>query len=52
MALSAFDDKSRKPGKKELTEVLGRSYSHWVTLQEHVCSEFAPVINSPPCHDV
>jgi hypothetical protein len=43
MALSAFDDKSRKPRAAELKSVLGRSDVHWGGLVAHLAAEYAPL---------
>lgn len=43
MALSAFDDKSKKPTAADIQEVLGRAGAHWTGLISHVASEFPPV---------
>lgn len=43
MALSAFDDKSKKPGAGDLEKMLGRSSAHWDALIAHIASEYAPL---------
>lgn len=43
MALSAFDDKTKKPTAAELEEMLGRTSAHWVELLAHVSTECAPL---------
>jgi hypothetical protein len=43
MALSAFDDKSKKPGKSDLEKTLGRTYTHWNNLMAHIAAEYAPL---------
>jgi hypothetical protein len=43
MALSAFDDKSKKPGNKDLERTLGRTNTHWVNLMTHIKAEYAPL---------
>lgn len=43
MALSAFDDKSKKPTKQALKTTLGRTTTHWDDLVAHVASEYAPL---------
>ena len=42
MALSAFDDKSKKPATGDLKETLGRTHVHWDNLTAHIAAEFAP----------
>lgn len=43
MALSAFADKSKKPKKQELKEMLGRSSASWETLIEWAAGEYQPL---------
>jgi hypothetical protein len=43
MALSAFDDKSNKPGAGELKRMLGRTSTHWDDLKTHLAAEYAPL---------
>ena len=43
MALSAFDDKSKKPTKQALKTTLGPTTTHWDDLVAHVASEYAPL---------
>jgi len=43
MALSALDDKSRKPNKAMLAETLGRSGALWEKLVDHLKSEYQPL---------
>lgn len=43
MALSTFDDRSRAPREREVEEALGRSYSLWLALKEHVAETHAPI---------
>ncbi len=43
MALSAFDNKDKKPTKAQLTKVLGRSSSAWDDLVDFVSREFPPI---------
>ncbi len=43
MALSAFDDKSKKPGASDLEKMLGRSSAHWNALIAHIASDYAPL---------
>ena len=43
MALSAFDDKSKKPGTNDLKKALGRAFTHWVNLMAHLETEYAPL---------
>ena len=43
MALSAFDNKSRKPKAAELAEMLGRSSALWVKLTDHLADEYRPL---------
>jgi hypothetical protein len=44
MALSAFDDKRKKPEAAAVRETLGRSSMHWFGLIERVESEFPPAV--------
>lgn len=43
MALSAFDDKSKKPGAGNLKRMLGRTSAHWDNLKNHIAAEYAPL---------
>jgi hypothetical protein len=43
MALSAFDDKSKRPKPSDLKKTLGRTYTHWDDLTKHVATEFSPL---------
>jgi hypothetical protein len=43
MALSAFDDKLKKPGAGDLKRMLGRTSAHWDNLTTHIASEYAPL---------
>jgi hypothetical protein len=43
MALSAFDDKSKKPRPGDLKRMLGRTSVHWGTLVSHVADKYAPL---------
>ncbi len=43
VALSAFDDKSKKPGAKDLEEMLGRTSMHWDDLRTHIAAEYDPL---------
>ena len=43
MALSAFDDKSKKPRPSDLKRMLGRTSVHWGTLIRHVADKYAPL---------
>lgn len=43
MTLSAFDDKSKTPKDSELTEVLGRTSTHWEKLKTHLASQYEPL---------
>jgi hypothetical protein len=43
MALSAFDDKSSKPGAKDLAAALGRTSSAWDKLKAHLAAEYPPL---------
>jgi hypothetical protein len=43
MALSAFDDKSKMPNEKALSETLGRASSLWNDLKAHISTEYKPV---------
>lgn len=42
MALSAFDDKLKKPGGRDLKRMLGRTGAHWENLTTHIAAEYAP----------
>ena len=43
MALSAFDDKLKKPGAGDLRRVLGRTSAHWDNLTTHIAAEYSPL---------
>jgi hypothetical protein len=43
MALSAFDDRERKPGAGDLERMPGRTLTHWTSLIAHVADRYAPV---------
>jgi hypothetical protein len=43
MALSAFDDKAKKPSKSSLRTTLGRTSTHWDNLVAFIASEYAPL---------
>ena len=43
MALSAFDDKSKKPRTNDLNKMLGRSSPHWDSLIIHLAAEYSPL---------
>lgn len=43
MALSAFDDKSKKPGAGDLERTLGRTSAHWDNLISQIAAEHAPL---------
>ena len=43
MALSAFDDKSKKPGAGDLEKMLGRTSAHWDDLKTHIAAEYSPL---------
>ncbi len=43
MTLSAFIEKSRKPGKADLEAVLGRVFAHWNDLISHCKNEYPPL---------
>lgn len=43
MALSAFDDKAKKPTTRALKTTLGRTSGHWENLIAHIASEYAPL---------
>ena len=43
MALSAFDDKTKRPKKEQLQRELGRSYSLWRSLTEWLAERFDPL---------
>lgn len=44
MALSAFDDKSKKPRVSDLKTTLGRTFTHWDNLMTYLAEEYAPLI--------
>jgi hypothetical protein len=43
MALSAFDDKSKKPRPINLKKTLGRTAGHWENLITHISEEYPPL---------
>jgi amphi-Trp domain-containing protein len=43
MALSVFDDKSRKPDPDDLEQVLGRSSVHWHSLVARMAAAYPPL---------
>ena len=43
MALSAFDDKSKKPQASDLKRTLSRTSTHWDNLITHIVSEYPPL---------
>ena len=43
MALSAFDDKAKKPKAADLEKMLGRSFALWSGLIDHAASKYAPL---------
>jgi hypothetical protein len=43
MALSAFDDRQRRPGAPELQQVLGRSRASWELLLDRLAAAHAPL---------
>lgn len=43
MALSALDDKAKRPDGQDLAGVLGRSKARWDELVAHVAAEYEPV---------
>jgi hypothetical protein len=43
MALSAFNNKLRKPGADDLKKMLGRTSAHWDNLTTHISAEYAPL---------
>jgi hypothetical protein len=43
MALSAFDDKGKKPTAGDLKKMLGRTSVHWDDLKTHIAAEYAPL---------
>ena len=42
MALSAFDNRDRKPKDSKLRQTLGRSFVLWEALRSHIQSDYAP----------
>ena len=43
MALSAFDDKSKKPRPGDLKKMLSRTSVHWDNLVSHIADKYAPL---------
>lgn len=43
MVLSAFDDKTKMPTPNALEEEIGRTYTHWVNLREHIAETYPPL---------
>ena len=43
MALSVFDDKSRKPQAGELANILKRAGAHWDNLIAYIASDYPPL---------
>jgi hypothetical protein len=43
VALSAFDDKSKKPGAGDLEKMLRRTSAHWNDLKTHFAAEYPPL---------
>ena len=43
VALSAFDNKSKKPAAEDLKRVLGRTSAHWDDLTTFFGAEYAPL---------
>jgi hypothetical protein len=43
VALSAFDDKSRKPKQADLKRTLARTSAHWDGLISHIATEYSPL---------
>jgi hypothetical protein len=43
MALSAFDDKKKKPRASDLEKMLGRTSTHWQNLIAHIAAEYPPL---------
>ena len=43
MALSAFDDKLKKPRPSDLKRMLSRTAVHWDNLVSHIADEYAPL---------
>ncbi|WP_424358203.1 DUF3788 domain-containing protein [Methanocella sp. MCL-LM] len=41
MALSAFDDKSKKPTEEDLKVTLGSTYAHWTDLQKQIALTYS-----------
>lgn len=46
MALSTFDDKSKKPKAKDLEKTLGRTYKHWNNLLTHIAAEYTSNVDN------
>lgn len=43
MAMSAFDDKSKRPKPSDLEKTLGRTFTHWDNLIKHIATEYWPM---------
>ncbi len=43
MALSVFDDKSKRPQASDLKGALSRTSTHWDSLITHIASEYPPL---------
>jgi hypothetical protein len=43
MALSAFADKSVKPGEEDLKRVMGRIFKHWTAVIEKAEADYPPL---------
>jgi hypothetical protein len=43
MAMSAFDDKSKRPKPGDIEKALGRTFTHWDNLIKHIATEYWPM---------
>lgn len=43
MALSAFDNKSKEPKSSDLKVTLGRTSTHWDSLNSHIAAQYEPL---------
>ena len=44
MTSSVFDDKSKKPDNKKLTEILGPTEKYWQEFKKYLEKKYSPVI--------
>lgn len=43
MALSIFEDKQHPPTERDVEQALGKGYSRWTTLREHLAEQYPPL---------